>query len=72
MVVDFAAMENLDAYRDGELGDIILGKEFCRKTNVLAKRFDGFITISSNVDSVTYQMARSHPRLLHGPTNNVI
>ncbi|GJX60154.1 putative reverse transcriptase domain-containing protein [Tanacetum coccineum] len=62
VVVDFAVMENMDAYRDKEMGDVIVGKEFCNKIGVDAKRFEGMITIFNGNDGVTYQMARSHPR----------
>ncbi|GKA93693.1 hypothetical protein Tco_0815679, partial [Tanacetum coccineum] len=58
-------MENMDAYRDKEMGDVIVGKEFCNKIEVNAKRFDGMITIFNSNDKVTYQMARSHPRFKH-------
>ncbi|GJW81033.1 hypothetical protein Tco_0145008 [Tanacetum coccineum] len=57
IVTDFAIMENVDAYRDKDMGDVIVGKPFCRVANVEAKRFNGFITIHDGNDSVTYQMA---------------
>ncbi|GJX02193.1 hypothetical protein Tco_0186106 [Tanacetum coccineum] len=62
IVIDFAVVENMDAYRDKDMGDVIFGKPFCRVVCVHARRFDGFITIHNGDDSVTYQMARSHPR----------
>ncbi|GJT43780.1 putative reverse transcriptase domain-containing protein [Tanacetum coccineum] len=65
VVSDFAVMENMDAYRDIEMGDVILGKEFCNKIRVNAKWFDGMITIFNGNDEVTYQMERSHPRFKH-------
>nr|GEU36131.1 lysophospholipid acyltransferase 1-like [Tanacetum cinerariifolium] len=55
--------ENMDAYRDKDMGDVIAGKPFCREVCVKARRFYGLITICNGNDSVTYQMARSHPRL---------
>ncbi|GJZ95831.1 gag-pol polyprotein [Tanacetum coccineum] len=55
----------MDAYRDKDMGDVIFGKPFCRVACVEARRFDGFITIHVDNDSVTYQMARSHPRSKH-------
>ncbi|GJV78365.1 homeodomain-like protein [Tanacetum coccineum] len=58
-------MENMDAYRDDEMGDVIFGKLFCREVYVKARRFDGMITIYNGSDSVTYQMARSYPRFKH-------
>ncbi|GJY22622.1 hypothetical protein Tco_0396280 [Tanacetum coccineum] len=64
-VTDFAVVENMDAYRDDGMGDIIVGRPFCRKACVKARRFDGMINIYKWNDSVTYQMARSHPRFKH-------
>ncbi|GKA59422.1 hypothetical protein Tco_0758735 [Tanacetum coccineum] len=52
----------LDAYRDERMDDIIVGKLFCRKICVKTRRLDGVITIYNGNDSVTYHMARSHPR----------
>ncbi|GJZ62221.1 hypothetical protein Tco_0618358 [Tanacetum coccineum] len=50
-------MENMDAYRDKDMGDIIVGKPFCRNALVEARQFDRFITIGDGNDSVIYQMA---------------
>nr|GEU29921.1 hypothetical protein [Tanacetum cinerariifolium] len=58
-------VENMDGYRDKDMGDIILGEPFCKASCVEAKRFDGLITIHNGSDNVTYQMARSHPRFKH-------
>nr|GFA66384.1 hypothetical protein [Tanacetum cinerariifolium] len=63
--VDFAVVDNMDAYRDKDIGDVIVGKLFCRYACVEARRFDGFITIGDGNDSVTYQTAHSHPRFKH-------
>nr|GEW87109.1 hypothetical protein [Tanacetum cinerariifolium] len=57
--------ENIDAYHDKDMGDVIVGKPFCRDACVEARWFDGLITIHNGSDSVTYQMARSHPRFKH-------
>ncbi|GJZ40751.1 homeodomain-like protein [Tanacetum coccineum] len=65
IVTDFAIAENMGAYRDDGMGDIIVGRPFCRKACVKARRFDGMITIYKGNDSVTYQMARSHSRFKH-------
>ncbi|GJZ97383.1 hypothetical protein Tco_0669836 [Tanacetum coccineum] len=62
IITDFAVIENMDAYRDKDMGDVIFGKPFCRVAVVEARRFDGFIIIGDGNDSVTYQMARSHLR----------
>ncbi|GJU40263.1 hypothetical protein Tco_1193220 [Tanacetum coccineum] len=36
-------VENMDGYRDQDMGDIILGEPFCKASCVEAKRFDGLI-----------------------------
>ncbi|GKC02689.1 hypothetical protein Tco_0994299 [Tanacetum coccineum] len=56
-------VENMDGYRDQDMGDIILGELFCKASCVEAKRFDGLITIHNGSDNVTYQMLNgiSHP-----------
>ncbi|GKC87669.1 hypothetical protein Tco_1148318 [Tanacetum coccineum] len=58
-------MENMDGYRDQDMGDIILGEPFCKASCMEVIRFDGLITIYNGSDNVTYQMARSHPRFKH-------
>ncbi|GKA57757.1 hypothetical protein Tco_0756945 [Tanacetum coccineum] len=63
--IEFAIVENMDAYRDKDMGDIIVGKPISMVACVEAKRFDGFITLHDGNNSVTYQMARSHPRFKH-------
>ncbi|GKC88100.1 hypothetical protein Tco_1148749 [Tanacetum coccineum] len=65
VVTHFVVMENMDGYRDQDMGDIILGEPFCKASYVEAKRFDGLITIHNGSDNVTYQMTRSHPRFKH-------
>nr|GEW78828.1 retrovirus-related Pol polyprotein from transposon TNT 1-94 [Tanacetum cinerariifolium] len=58
-------VENMDGYRDQDMGDIILGEPFCKGSCVEARSFDGLITIHNGSDNVTYQIARSHPRFKH-------
>ncbi|GKE41526.1 hypothetical protein Tco_1468810, partial [Tanacetum coccineum] len=65
VVTDFAMIEDMDHYRDEEIGDVIVGKEFCKEIRVKAKRFEVMITIYNGNDEITYQMARSHPRFKH-------
>ncbi|GJV06651.1 putative reverse transcriptase domain-containing protein [Tanacetum coccineum] len=62
VVTRFVVVENIDGYRDQDMGDIILGEPFCKASCVEVKRFDGLITIHNGSDNVTYQMARSHSR----------
>ncbi|GJS66152.1 hypothetical protein Tco_0680716 [Tanacetum coccineum] len=62
VMTDFAVLENMDAYRDEGMGDVIFGEPFLREVGIKAKRFEGIITIYNGDDEVTYQMVRSHPR----------
>ncbi|GKF56432.1 hypothetical protein Tco_0166772, partial [Tanacetum coccineum] len=62
VVTNFAVLENMDAYRDEGIGDVIFGEPFLREIGIKAKRFEGIITICNGDDEVTYQMVRSHPR----------
>ncbi|GJR75843.1 hypothetical protein Tco_0088208 [Tanacetum coccineum] len=65
VVTDFAVLEDMDAYRDEGMGDVIFGKPFLRDVGIKARRFEGMITIYNGNKSVTYQMVRSHPRFKH-------
>ncbi|GJS75123.1 hypothetical protein Tco_0725004 [Tanacetum coccineum] len=62
---EYPIVENMDGYRDQDIGDIILGEPFCKASCVEARRFDGLIIIHNGSDNVTYQMTRSHPRFKH-------
>ncbi|GJX18211.1 putative reverse transcriptase domain-containing protein [Tanacetum coccineum] len=65
VVTDFAVLEDMDAYRDEGMGDVIFGEPFLREVGIKARRFEGIITIYNGDDEVTYQMVRSHPRFKH-------
>ncbi|GJV22023.1 hypothetical protein Tco_1371043 [Tanacetum coccineum] len=65
VVTDFVVLENMDAYRDEGMGDVIFGEPFLREVGIKARRFEGMITIYNGNESVTYQMVRSHPRFKH-------
>ncbi|GJW82114.1 putative reverse transcriptase domain-containing protein [Tanacetum coccineum] len=65
VVTDFAVLENMDAYRDEGMGDVIFGEPFLREVGIKARRFEGMITFYDGNKSVTYQMVRSHPRFKH-------
>ncbi|GJW68618.1 homeodomain-like protein [Tanacetum coccineum] len=65
VMTDFAVVENMDDYCDDGMGDVIVRRPFCKEACVKARQFDGMITIYKGDDSVTYQMARSHPRFKH-------
>ncbi|GKA24114.1 hypothetical protein Tco_0710147 [Tanacetum coccineum] len=51
IICNFAVVENMDTYRDDGMGDIIVGRPFCRKACVKTRRFDGMITIYKGNDS---------------------
>ncbi|GJZ93567.1 hypothetical protein Tco_0665632 [Tanacetum coccineum] len=59
---DFSVLEDIDAYRNERMGDVIFGEPFLREVGIKTKRFEGMITIYNGDDEVTYQMVRSHPR----------
>ncbi|GJX19657.1 hypothetical protein Tco_0222334 [Tanacetum coccineum] len=65
VMTDFAVLEDMDAYRDNEMGDIIFGEPFLREVRIKTRRFEGMITIYNGDDEVTYQMVRSHPWFKH-------
>ncbi|GJS28188.1 hypothetical protein Tco_0488808 [Tanacetum coccineum] len=65
VVTDFAVLENMDAYRDEGIGDVIFGEPFLRAVGIKTKRFKGIITIYNGDDEVTCQMVRLHPRFKH-------
>nr|GEY09425.1 hypothetical protein [Tanacetum cinerariifolium] len=61
-MIDFAVLEDMDAYRDEGMGDVIFGEPFLREVGINARRFEGIITIYNGNEEVTYQIVRSHPR----------
>ncbi|GJR99558.1 hypothetical protein Tco_0316067 [Tanacetum coccineum] len=58
-------LEDMDAYRDEGMGNVIFGEPFLREVGINARWFDGTITIYNGNDEVTYQMAQSHPSFKH-------
>ncbi|GKD84166.1 hypothetical protein Tco_1351005 [Tanacetum coccineum] len=65
VVTDFVVLENMDAYRDEGMGDVIFGEPFLREVGIKTRRFEGMITIYNGNEEITYQMMRSHPRFKH-------
>ncbi|GJU12356.1 hypothetical protein Tco_1134752 [Tanacetum coccineum] len=65
VVTDFAVLENMDAYRDEGMGNVIFGEPFLREVGIKARRFEEMITIYNGNKSVTYRMVRSHLRFKH-------
>ncbi|GJV62218.1 hypothetical protein Tco_1468318, partial [Tanacetum coccineum] len=45
IITDLAVLEDMDAYLDEGICDIIVGKPFCRKIYIKARQFDRMITI---------------------------
>ncbi|GJW78205.1 hypothetical protein Tco_0139887 [Tanacetum coccineum] len=62
VMTDFAVLEDMDAYRDEGMGDIIVGEPFLREVGIKTKCLEGIITLYNGNDKVTYQMVRSHLR----------
>ncbi|GJT09828.1 mitochondrial proton/calcium exchanger protein-like protein isoform X1 [Tanacetum coccineum] len=62
VMTDFVVLEDMDAYRDEEMGDVIFGEPFLREVGIKTKWFKGIITLYNGDDEKTYQMVRSHPR----------
>ncbi|GJS32480.1 mitochondrial proton/calcium exchanger protein-like protein isoform X1 [Tanacetum coccineum] len=44
-MIDFAVLEDMHAYRDEGMGDVIFGEPFLREVGINARRFEGMITI---------------------------
>ncbi|GKB10597.1 mitochondrial proton/calcium exchanger protein-like protein isoform X1 [Tanacetum coccineum] len=56
--IHFTVLEDMDAYRDEGMGDVIFGEPFFREVGINARRFEGMITIDNGNEEVTYQMVR--------------
>nr|GEW92101.1 hypothetical protein [Tanacetum cinerariifolium] len=65
VVMDFAVLENMDAYHDEGMGDVIFGEPFLRDVGIKTRRFERMITIYNGNDEVTYQMVRSRSMFKH-------
>ncbi|GJV37401.1 hypothetical protein Tco_1409878 [Tanacetum coccineum] len=46
-------LENMDAYHDEGMGDVIFGEPFLRKVGIKTRRFEGMITIYNGNDKVS-------------------
>ncbi|GJU36808.1 mitochondrial proton/calcium exchanger protein-like protein isoform X1 [Tanacetum coccineum] len=53
---DYLILENMDAYRDEGMGDVVFGEPFLREVRIKTKRFEGMITIYNGHVEVTYQI----------------
>nr|GEV49922.1 hypothetical protein [Tanacetum cinerariifolium] len=65
VLTNFTVVEDMDPYLDEDMGEVVVGKPFCKVLCVQTKRFDGIITIYDKYESVTYQMMRSYSRFKH-------
>nr|GFA86613.1 hypothetical protein [Tanacetum cinerariifolium]GFA86880.1 hypothetical protein [Tanacetum cinerariifolium] len=45
IVTDFAVLENMDAYHDKGMGDVIVGEPFLKEVGTKARQFEGTITL---------------------------
>ncbi|GJV20561.1 hypothetical protein Tco_1369581 [Tanacetum coccineum] len=50
---NFLVLEDMDAYRDEGIGDVIFGEPFLREIGINARWFDGMITIYNGNDEVS-------------------
>ncbi|GJU40731.1 hypothetical protein Tco_1193688 [Tanacetum coccineum] len=53
VVTDFVVLEDMDAYHDEGMGDVIVGEPFLKEFVIKARRFDGMITIYNGNDEVS-------------------
>ncbi|GJR45436.1 putative reverse transcriptase domain-containing protein [Tanacetum coccineum] len=51
VVTDFVVLEDMDAYRDEGMGDVIFGEPFLREVGIKARWFEGMITIYNGNES---------------------
>ncbi|GKC78382.1 hypothetical protein Tco_1129156 [Tanacetum coccineum] len=65
VMTDFAVLEDMDAYCDKGMSNVIVSEPFLREVGIKARGFDGMITIYNGNDEVTYQMVRSYLRFKH-------
>ncbi|GKF25297.1 hypothetical protein Tco_0081191, partial [Tanacetum coccineum] len=54
ILTNFVVLEDMDAYRDEDMGDVIFGEPFLREVGINERRFDRMITIYNGNDEVTY------------------
>ncbi|GKE20388.1 putative reverse transcriptase domain-containing protein [Tanacetum coccineum] len=53
IMIDFAVLEDMDAYRDEGMGDVIFGEPFLREVGIKTKQFEGRITIYNGDDKAS-------------------
>nr|GEU60778.1 reverse transcriptase domain-containing protein [Tanacetum cinerariifolium] len=60
VVTDFAVIEDIDRYRDEEMGEVIVRKEFGKEIIVKTKQFEGMITIYNGLPPEVYTLVSNH------------
>ncbi|GKB39090.1 hypothetical protein Tco_0884032 [Tanacetum coccineum] len=53
VMTDFTVLEDMDAYCDDRMGDVIFGEPFLRDVGIKIRRFDRMITIYNGNDEVS-------------------
>ncbi|GKC22747.1 hypothetical protein Tco_1024897 [Tanacetum coccineum] len=53
ILTDFAVLDDMDAYRDEGMGDVIFGEPFLKEVGINAKWFEGMITIFNGNEEVS-------------------
>ncbi|GKB21796.1 hypothetical protein Tco_0855719 [Tanacetum coccineum] len=53
VVTDFAVLEDMDAYRDEGMDDVIVGEPLLREVGIKARRFVRMITIYNGDDEIS-------------------
>ncbi|GKD04332.1 hypothetical protein Tco_1179306 [Tanacetum coccineum] len=54
ILTDFVVLEDMDAYRDEGMCDVIFGELFVREVRINARRFDGMIIIYNGMKKFTH------------------
>ncbi|GJS22952.1 hypothetical protein Tco_0451584 [Tanacetum coccineum] len=54
-IYDFVVVENMDSYHDEGIGNVIVGRPFCKEACIKSNGSDGMITICKENDSVSAQ-----------------
>ncbi|GJU67244.1 hypothetical protein Tco_1253503 [Tanacetum coccineum] len=63
VVTDFTVVENMDAYRDEGMREVIVGEPFCKDSHVKPRRFDGMITILNGEHDKMNGISHSYQKL---------
>ncbi|GJT09649.1 hypothetical protein Tco_0856691 [Tanacetum coccineum] len=72
VMTDFVVLEDMDAYHDEGMGDIIVGEPFLREVGIKTKRFEGIITLYNGDDEVTYQLCITSEEIEKEISDNMV